>query len=330
MPPVDTAVLRESTSSGQGAGHVVLRVESLSKHYGALAAVDRLDLEVREGEVFGLLGPNGCGKSTTLNMVMGLIRPTGGHVTILEHRVDQQRAPALAAVGGLVEGTGLYPYLTGRQNLQILARLRRLPGARVDEVLHQVAMEEAGDRAFGDYSQGMRQRLGVAAALLHRPTIVMLDEPTSGLDPAGTRDMRALIPALAREGRAVLLTSHLLHEVEQTCDRVAIMQRGRVIASGDVNALLSSAGRIAITVPPSDRARALERLRRLAAVREAHEAGEGIAVDGEASGDDLNRALVEVGIYASEIRGVHRSLEAVFLELTGEVAEAPAGPEAAS
>lgn len=304
----------------------ILHVESLSKHYGALAAVDRIDLDVRPGEVFGLLGPNGCGKSTTLNMVLGLIRPTAGHVTIRGHRLDRERAAALASIGGLVEGTGLYPYLSGRKNLALIARLRGLPRERVAEALEQVEMTEAADRNFGNYSQGMRQRLGVAAALLHRPAIVVLDEPTSGLDPAGTRDMRALIPSLATDGRAVLLTSHLLHEVEQTCDRLAIMQRGQIIASGDVDALLGGAGATAVIVRPGDRRRATEILAGLPGVRPVRESGDELQVEGDVTGDELNRALAGAGIYASEIRGMHRSLESVFLELTGE----ETNPEAAS
>ncbi|MDP2328685.1 MAG: ABC transporter ATP-binding protein [Dehalococcoidia bacterium] len=296
-----------------------LHVEALAKHYGALAAVDGITFDVRAGEVFGLLGPNGCGKSTTLNMVLGLVRPTSGRLTINGHPLAAERQAALASIGGLVEGAALYPYLSGRENLALLARLRGLPAGRVEEALAQVEMTYAAERSFGDYSQGMKQRLGVAAALLHRPTIVVLDEPTSGLDPAGTRDMRALIPALAREGRAVVLTSHLLNEVEQTCDRLAIMQRGRIIAEGPVETLLGGTVTL-VVVPPPDTETALAALRAVPGALRVTPSEAGLRVEGTVDGAILNHALVDAGIYASTIQPDTRSLESVFLDLTGGAA----------
>lgn len=296
-----------------------LHVEALAKHYGALAAVDGITFDVRAGEVFGLLGPNGCGKSTTLNMVLGLVHPTSGRLTINGHSLATERQAALASIGGLVEGAALYPYLSGRENLLLLARLRGLPAGRVEEALAQVEMTYAAERSFGDYSQGMKQRLGVAAALLHRPTIVVLDEPTSGLDPAGTRDMRALIPALAREGRAVVLTSHLLNEVEQTCDRLAIMQRGQIIAEGPVNTLLGGTITL-VVVPPPDTETALAVLRAVPGALRVTPSEAGLRVEGTVDGAILNHALVDAGIYASTIQPDTRSLESVFLDLTGGAA----------
>lgn len=294
----------------------------MTKQYGALTAVSSVDLTVAAGEILGLLGPNGSGKSTTLNMVMGFIKPTAGEVFIHGHSLRTAPRDALEDVGGLVEGSAFYPYLSGRRNLEMIARLRGLPPSRVDEVLAQVDLERAQQRLFGGYSQGMRQRLGVAAALIHRPRLVVLDEPTSGLDPAGTRAMRALLPLLASQGTTVVLASHLLTEVEQVCSRIAIMQAGALIASGSLDELMGVRPRWRVRVTAAERPRAIEALRGVAGTRTAGPAAEaadtegGLEVDTSAGGAALNRALIDAGIVASEIEPVVPTLEAVFMDLT--------------
>lgn len=296
--------------------HPALTLRGLTKRYGALAAVSGLDLEVAPGEILGLLGPNGSGKSTTLNMVMGFIRPTSGEVFISGHPLRTAPRDALEDVGGLVEGSAFYPYLSGRLNLQMLARLRGLPAARADESLELVGLTRAAGRKFGDYSQGMRQRLGVAGALMHRPRLVVLDEPTSGLDPAGTREMRALLPRIAAEGVTVVLASHLLTEVEQVCTRVAIMQAGSIIASGAVEDLLHQRPRWRVRVAPDLRPRAVEVLRALPAVRSVEAVDEDLVVEAETDGESLNRALFAAGLVAGELEPLVPTLESVFIELT--------------
>ena len=315
-PPVTG--IKSCAPAGGADATPVLQTWGLSKHYKDVAAVDGVDLKVGSGEVLGLLGPNGSGKSTLLNMIMGFVRPTSGGVAIDGHDLGSARAIALASVGGLVEGSAFYPYLSGRRNIEMLADLRGLPRKRVDEVLALVRLERASTRNFGGYSQGMRQRLGVAAALLHQPRLIVLDEPTSGLDPAGTREMRELLPHLAAEGTTVILASHLLTEVQQVCEQVAIMQAGQIIMSGSVDSLLQRRNRWRIRV----RAEHVEAAQLLVGhlpetvgiVRNAAD----LLVETPAGGEALNSALIDAGIVASEIEPVVPTLEAVFMELTGE------------
>lgn len=298
----------------------VLELRGLTKRYGTLTAVSAVDLTVSAGEILGLLGPNGSGKSTTLNLVMGFIRPTAGEVAVNGHSLRTAPREALRHVGGLVEGSAFYPYLSGRLNLELLARLRGLPAGRVEETLGLVDLTRAAHRPFGDYSQGMRQRLGVAAALMHRPRLVVLDEPTSGLDPAGTREMRALLPRIASEGVTVVLASHLLTEVEQVCTRVAIMQAGAVIASGAVESLLAQRPRWRVRVTPAERPRAIEALRALPTTRAVEPGEDGLEVETQAGGVELNRALMDAGIVASGLEPLAATLEEVFIELTERTA----------
>jgi len=295
---------------------VILELRGLTKRFGELAAVADVSLIVNEGEILGLLGPNGCGKSTTLNLVMGFMRPTEGEVFIAGYSVSHAQRTALASVGGLVEGSAFYPYLSGRKNLQMLAKLHGLPLSRVEEVLELVDMHHPANRAFGGYSQGMRQRLGVAAALLHSPRLVVLDEPTSGLDPAGTREMRALLPRLASEGITVVLASHLLTEVEQVCTRVAIMQAGAIIATGSMSELLRGESRWRVRVGSDETERAAEVLRGLAAVTAVTVEHDDLMVLTPMDGATINQALIDAGIIASELDPVAHTLESVFLELT--------------
>ena len=215
----------------------------LVKRYGDIVAVDHVDLTVERGDVFGYLGPNGAGKTTSLRMLLGLIRPTDGKASLfgLDPLVDGARA--LDGVAGFVEGPRFYPYLSGRRNLRLLADLDGgVPSARIEEVLEVVELRDRGSDRVGGYSHGMRQRLGIAASLLREPQLLLLDEPTTGLDPAGMRDMRELVKRLAGEGITILLSSHILAEVEELCNRVAIIRRGRIIYEGLLDELLGSAG----------------------------------------------------------------------------------------
>lgn len=214
----------------------------LVKTYGEIVAVDHVDLTVAPGDVFGLLGPNGAGKTTLLRMLLGLIRPTTGQAQLFGRDPLVVGAAALDGVAGFVEGPRFYPYLSGRKNLRLLADYDE-PGSssRIDEVLELVELRERAKDRVGGYSHGMRQRLGIAAALLRRPRLLLLDEPTTGLDPAGMRDMRELVRRLAGEQITILLSSHLLNEVEELCNRVAIIRRGRVVYDGALRELLATA-----------------------------------------------------------------------------------------
>jgi ABC-2 type transport system ATP-binding protein len=214
----------------------------LVKRYGDIVAVDHVDLTVEAGDVFGYLGPNGAGKTTSLRMFLGLIRPTAGTVRLFERDPLQEGARALAGVAGFVEGPTFYPYFSGYKNLRLLADYDD-PSSRlrIDQVLELVELRDRAKDRVGNYSHGMRQRLGIAAALLRQPRLLLLDEPTTGLDPAGMRDMRHLVRQLAGEGITILLSSHLLYEVEELCNRVAIIRSGRIVYQGELRDLLARA-----------------------------------------------------------------------------------------
>jgi ABC-2 type transport system ATP-binding protein len=215
----------------------------LVKRYKEVLAVDHVDLEVRAGDIYGFLGPNGAGKTTTLRMALGLISPTEGAVQLFGRDPMHAGAAALEGVAGFVEAPRFYPYLTGAKNLELLAALDGDGAAsRIGEVLDTVELAPRAKHKVGGYSHGMRQRLGVAAALLRRPRLLVLDEPATGLDPAGMRDMRELIRRLAQDGITVLLSSHQLPEVQELCDRVAIVNRGRIVYEGDLAELRRQAG----------------------------------------------------------------------------------------
>jgi ABC-type multidrug transport system, ATPase component len=294
-----------------------IRTSALTKSYGPGTGVFDLGLRVRRGEVYGFLGPNGAGKTTTMRMLAGLVRPTSGTVTVLGRRPGTR--DALSGVGALIETPALYPHLSGRDNLRLLARYAGVPPVRVAEVLDEVSMTAKADGAFRSYSLGMRQRIGVAAALLKDPELLILDEPTNGLDPAGRADMRDLIVGLRRDHRTVLLSSHLLAEVEQVCDRVGVIRQGRLIAEGTVAELRGRAGEgsLSITADPPERAAAL--IRQLPDVRSVDiiEGVLQVAVDPARAGA-VNRLLVENGIDVTELRKRSVSLEDTFLELMGD------------
>jgi ABC-2 type transport system ATP-binding protein len=294
---------------------VVLHTKGLVKRFGSITAVDGLDLEVRRGEVVGLLGPNGAGKSTTIGMVLGLITPSAGTAEVLGRDVSGRGEDALAGVGAMLEVTAFYPYLSGRDNLVSVALLRG-GGAlgRVDPLLARLGLAQRGGSKFRTYSLGMRQRLGIASTLLSDPALVILDEPANGLDPAGQREIRELIRELAGENRGVLLASHLLHEVEQVCDRVLVIKKGKLIASGTLAEVTRGASYFEIVV--DDKGRAAQVLRGLG-VKEIRETPAGLeVVTDPARGAELNRTLASAGLYASAIIPRASSLEDVFIELT--------------
>ena len=290
----------------------VVQTQELTKWYGDRRAADRVSMTVRRGEVYGFLGPNGAGKTTTLRMILGLVRPTSGTARVLGSPAGT--AAVTARVGALVEGPGFYPYLSGRDNLRVMARYRGLPESAADAALERVDLGGRGEDKFKSYSLGMKQRLGVASALMGDPDLVVLDEPTNGLDPAGMVDMRRLIVDLARGGQTVLLSSHLLDEVQAICDRVGVINNGELLMEATVSELRGGAS-LAVRGQPADRAIAV-------AMRIAGD--DGVRVDGERLHVDLAperapelvRELVADGVHVHEVTSVERTLEEVFFEMT--------------
>lgn len=284
-----------------------------------MLAVDNLTLSVRRGEVYGFLGPNGAGKTTTMRMLVGLLRPTAGTAVVAGHPPG---APAgLARLGALVEQSAFYPYLSGRDNLRVMARYTGLGAKVVETALEEVDLKDRAHHKFKTYSTGMKQRLGVAAALMKEPELLILDEPTAGLDPQGTVEMRNLIKHMASSHRAVLLSSHLLSEVEQTCDRVGVIQRGRLITEGTVDELRGQA-LLEVQATPVERAQTvLAQLVGADKVRLVNGRFQ-LNVDPNRAAE-VNRQLVADGIDVSELRRAERSLEEVFLQLTEEGPKPP-------
>jgi ABC-2 type transport system ATP-binding protein len=295
----------------------VVTTDKLTKRYNAsITAVDSLDLEVRRGEVFGFLGPNGAGKTTTLRMLLGLIRPTSGSAIVAEHRPGDPEG--LRRIGSLIESPAFYPYLSGRENLKVMADYAGVPQMRVNAALEEVDLLDRARDPFSVYSMGMKQRLAVAAALVKDPELMILDEPTNGLDPQGVVEMRALLRRLGSGDRTVMLSSHLLNEVQQISDRVAIIRKGKLVAQGTVHELRGEPS-IVVRATPSDVAhRQLDRMLGTAAVTGV-DGTLRLAVDPNRAAD-INQALVGSGIKVSELRADERTLEEVFLSLTGEAA----------
>lgn len=293
----------------------VIETDQLTKRYGDITAVNHLDLKVRRGEVYGFLGPNGAGKTTTLRMLLGLIRPTSGTATVLGAKPGT--AESLVRIGAMVETPGFYPHLSGRDNLRVLAKYSGASETGIDQTLDQVKLLGRAKDAFRTYSMGMKQRLGVAAALLKNPDLLILDEPSNGLDPSGMAEMRSLIRQLGQGDRTVLLSSHLMGEIEQICDRVGIISGGELVAEGTVDELR---GEDALLV----RADPLEHGRRVAAELEGVrrvDISEGalrvLAVpDTRIDPASVNHRLVTAGVAVRELRMNQASLESAFLSLT--------------
>ena len=323
----------------------VIQTVGLTKRYGGLVAVDGVDLRVDQGDLFGFLGPNGSGKTTTVRMLLGLVFATSGRIEVLGRPMPRAAAAVLPAVGSLVEGPAFYPHLSGRANLALFdaagpaGGVRETPGGspgrsgrrrdrrrRIDDALGRVGLDEVGRRPVKAYSSGMRQRLGLAAALLRAPRLLVLDEPTNGLDPKGMREVRDLLAELVRGGATtVFLSSHLLAEVEQVCTRAAIVHQGRLVAQDRVEALLAPTGRVMVTTPDLAKAAALATA--LPGVRLGGRQADCLTVqlDGAAP-EELNRQLVAGGVRVRELLVERPSLEDVFLELTTAGGSAPRRP----
>lgn len=297
----------------------ILSVKELTKSFGKRKAVDNLSFEIIEGEIFGFLGPNGAGKSTAIKSMVSLIKPDSGDIEIFSKSIRRYHNSALENVGALVERPDFYEYLTAKQNLSILAKMDNAPLKRIPEVLEIVGLARRGKDKVKHYSQGMKQRLGIAQALLKKPKLLILDEPTNGLDPLGMKEVRELIKKLASEGITILLSSHILHEVEQVCSTMAIINKGKLIKSGNVTELLKSSDRFITEIHTKPLKKAREILEKQSYISEIKEVGGifkiKVAYDRL---DELNRLLVSSGVKVSAIIP-RSSLEDYFLSLTGDI-----------
>ncbi len=305
-----------------------VEARGLVKRYGAITAVDHVDLTVEPGDVYGFLGPNGAGKTTTLRILLGLIRPNGGEARLFGRDPQHELPEALAGVAGFVETPYFYPYLSGRKNLELLAAFdRNGGGARIDELLVLVDLAARADDRVTGYSQGMRQRLGVASSLVRDPRLLLLDEPTNGLDPGGMRDMRRLVGRLSSEGITVLLSSHLLAEVEELCNRVAIIRTGRIVYEGTISDLRASAGTNRYRLRTTDGELARVTLLGQTGARDVTLDGEELTFSAdEDEVASISRILVGAGLGITALVPEQLSLESFFFELTEseEPAEAAA------
>jgi len=297
----------------------VIVTRALTKRYGAVTAVQSVDLDVREGDRYGLLGPNGSGKTTLVRMLLGLVYATSGEIEVMGRRIPRHVREVLPQVGALIEEPAAYPHLSGRANLALLdaagpggrekGAARRTRRRRVDEALEQVGLAGVGRRPVKAYSLGMRQRLGLAAALIRRPRLLVLDEPGNGLDPRGIRDLRELITGLNETGVTIFLSSHLLAEVEQLCTRVGVLDAGRLVLQDDLAVLRAPTGRVAVDTPDADQVAAL------LDGQVEHRDGQHLLVRHEDAAA-LNARLVGAGLRVSAIGPHQRTLEEIVLSVT--------------
>jgi len=325
----ETDVAGRPAGEAPGAEDAAIRTRGLSKRYGRVRAVDGLDLTVPRGSLFGFLGPNGAGKSTTIRMLTGLVRPTAGEASVLGVPVGR-RLTLGGRVGALVEQPAFYAHLSAWQNLSLLASLSGpTPRRRLEEVLAIVGLTAVARRRVGTYSHGMRQRLGIAQALVPQPELLILDEPASGLDPEGMAEVRELLRSLRDGGLTIFLSSHMLAEVEQTCTHVAVVARGQVVAQGETGGMLRGAApgtRFVVDDP----ARALQVLAAADPPPIEVEAVDERTVEVRAEGRDaaeLNALLVRGGVRVSEVTPVRRTLESFYLETVSNAVEEVAGTE---
>jgi ABC-type multidrug transport system ATPase subunit len=294
----------------------ILSVAGLSKHYGELRAVDAVTFEVQSGQVFGFLGPNGSGKTTTIGMIFGIVTPTAGHLHLFGSDDPRALAKSRRRVGGTLEQPNLYPYLTGRQNLHLVAAIKGLGDSHVAPALEAVDLLAAADRRIKGYSLGMKQRLALAAAMLGDPELLIFDEPTNGLDPEGMQEIRELILKLSRSGRTIVLCTHLLAEVERVCTHVAILKQGRLLRSGAVSELTTGA---AVYRLRADNGHALwEAVRSYPQARQMRREHEAVYTElADSDPASLCKHLAGLGIYLAELSSQRSTLEETFLRLTG-------------
>ena len=317
---------QQGTATGAAAGSatadLAVRTQGLTKRFGAQVAVDGVDLEVPQGAVYGFLGPNGSGKTTTIRMLLGLVRPTSGYRELLGLAIPDHTQLALPRVGALVEGPAFHPYLSGRSNLARLDAAddradARTAKARIDAALDRVGLLAAAGKRYRAYSLGMRQRLAIAAALLQPRDLLVLDEPTNGLDPQGTREVRHLVASLADDGATVLVSSHLLSEVDQVCTHLGVMSNGQLVAQGPTEQLRGAgASQVKVRTAQPDLAVAVLASLGVTEIESADGLVRGIP--GAAEPEAVVAALVQAGVGVREFAVTARSLEDMFVELTGE------------
>jgi ABC-2 type transport system ATP-binding protein len=304
----------------------VIETEGLSKRFRKRVAVHPIDLAVPEASLFGYLGPNGAGKTTTIRMLLGLAKPSAGHARLLNRDVPQGLGEVRLKIGSVLENPAFYPRLSARKNLRILARTAADRDAlkRVDGLLERLGLADRAKDKVRTYSHGMRQRLGLAAALLHDPDVIVLDEPATALDPAGIRDVRGLLSTLRDEGKTIFISSHLLSEVEQICDHVCVVSKGRQMYQGTLAGLTAGTlEKVRVDIDELDAAE--QALRQIGwSVSREHDA---LLVDGVPA-REVNRVLADRRLYAHGIAGMSRKLEDVFLELTEEPSATPQEPPA--
>jgi ABC-2 type transport system ATP-binding protein len=295
---------------------MLLEMTDVRVHYGAVEALKGISFTVEEGEIVALLGANGAGKTTTIRCLLGLVAPSRGRLRLLGSEVPGHLPAAIRRVGSIVEAPALFPRFSGRRNLEILGRIDGIGRSAIDASLERVGLTERAGDMVKTYSLGMKQRLGIAAALLKDPAVLVLDEPANGLDPAGIVDVRGLLRSLGAEGRTVFVSSHILSEIQQTADRVAIIARGRLVTSGPVSEVLAARGGGGLVVKLADLQAGFEVL--TAAGLEVSMAPDALRVSlPESQAERVSRTLAEHGLFVTELRPDEVDLETVFLELTG-------------
>ena len=295
----------------------VIETTGLTKRFPAVLAVDSVSLTVEQGQVFGFLGPNGSGKTTTIGMLMGIIKPTAGSFRLFGAGAPRDLLAARARVGATLETPNFYPYLSGRDNMRIAAAIKGIGKARIEECLDIVGLRGRGKHRFRTYSLGMKQRLALAATMLNDPDLIVLDEPANGLDPKGMKEVRDIIRLLADRGKTIFLSSHLLWEVERTCTHVSIVRKGRVVTTGTVAEIVG--GEVTAVVRAEDGEALFAALEAFPEATSVRASDEGLVV--ALVSDDLaalNRYLAGQGIHVSHLARRHRSLEDAFMDLTGE------------